>query len=279
MRTAVLGHGQRQQREVGEDVADHDARAAGDVELVLADPAGVELRCDVVGEPEELRARLVRVVRHGERERVPRLRLDVVAHHVLPEGDRESADLPHGPMQGAQVVVIAGEVVRAGLPVGVDDEALGCSEHLHTLAVKAEEQIEVPGHAPEVLLQRRRGRVEGCEDQPVVGADLRSRGESVVFLTHSAECVSPQRCTDELAVAAVGPAVVRAAEVGGVARVGSANLNTPVPASIEQDVDLAGLVAGDDEVVLTDLADDVVTVRRDLRIVGQVHPAATEDLT
>ena len=39
---AVLGHGEGEEREVREDIADEDPGAAGNVQLLGADPAGAE---------------------------------------------------------------------------------------------------------------------------------------------------------------------------------------------------------------------------------------------
>lgn len=96
----------------------------------------------------------------------------MVPHHVLAERDREGADAPHRFVQGAEVVVVAGEVVCTGFPVGIDDETLWRAKHFDTVLVQTEDEVEVPGHAPEVSPQRWGSRVEGREDQAVEGLHL-----------------------------------------------------------------------------------------------------------
>src|ERR671933_438918 len=51
-----------------------------------------------------------------------------------------------------------------------------------------------------------------------------------------------------------------------------------MPTHVEQDVDLPVLVAGDDEAVVDDPAQHVVTGPGDLRLVGQKDPGFREDL-
>jgi len=81
---------------------------------------------------------------------------------------------------------------------------------------------------------------------------------------------------DEPAVVAVGPAVVRAAEVRGVAHLGPADLHAAVQAHVEVRPDLARLVAGDDEGVLQHPADDVVAGPGDLGLVADEDPRVGE---
>jgi hypothetical protein len=78
-------------------------------------------------------------------------------------------------------------------------------------------------------------------------------------------------------VVAVGPGVVRAAEVRGVAQLGPAHLHAAVQAHVEHHPDHAGLVPGHDERVGQDPADHVVTGIGDLGLVRQEHPGPGEE--
>lgn len=58
----------------------------------------------------------------------------------------------------------------------------------------------------------------------------------------------------------------------------AAHLDAAMPARVEQHIDATVLVPDHDEVVLADLAQHVVALGLDLRLVRQENPAASEDV-
>src|SRR5580704_13370619 len=120
-------------------------------------------------------------------------------------------------MQRAEVVVVAGKILRAGFPVRVDHEALRWTEYLDSVLIETEDEVEVPLHSAEIFLERRRGRVQCREDQAMVGFKIRNTEQSVLFLRHAAESVLPKRRAKQVALRVVGPAVIRTSKNIGVA--------------------------------------------------------------
>src|SRR5579883_2906521 len=86
------------------------------------------------------------------------------------------------------------------------------------------------------------------------------------------------RRTDELAVDAEAPAVVRAGKAAGVALVVAANLHAAVRAGVQQHVDRHVRVAREDHALLAHAGDEVVAGVRDLALVTNEQPGAGEDL-
>ncbi len=128
-------------------------------------------------------------------------------------------------------------------------------------------------------MQVRGGLVEGREDHAGVGVDL-GRGDQADALAVqpllTAVGVLVERHASQFAAVGVGPRMVGAAEVGGVAQLRPAHLHAAVQAHVEEHLDRAGFVADDDEGVVHDATHDVVAGIGDLRFVGQEHPRPAE---
>ncbi|MNY43943.1 hypothetical protein D3C86_1789290 [compost metagenome] len=78
-------------------------------------------------------------------------------------------------------------------------------------------------------------------------------------------------------VIAVNPAVVRAFEVTGIALVLMAQFGTTMPTVVEQHVDLAIVITGDDDLVDADTTQHVIALLGNLRDMGHEDPVAGED--
>jgi hypothetical protein len=55
-------------------------------------------------------------------------------------------------MENKQMNMIADEVFRAYLPIGINDPAMGRTRHDHTVG-RAKEQIQIPAHIAKIILQ------------------------------------------------------------------------------------------------------------------------------
>src|SRR6185369_910747 len=82
---------------------------------------------------------------------------------------------------------------------------------------------------------------------------------------------------DEPAVQRVVPAVIAADEVLRVPLLAAAQRVATMATAVEQDIDVAVVVADDDHLILADVVDEVVARLRDLRLVAHEVPATSED--
>ena len=87
----------------------------------------------------------------------------------------EQPDVHHAGVGMRRVVAVAGEVLRADLPVGLDPPALRAAQ-LDARRALAGVKVQVEREVAEVVAQRRSVRVQADEDQPVVGVHRR-RGQ------------------------------------------------------------------------------------------------------
>ena len=197
---------------------------------------------------------------------------------LLGLGFAEQADLDDARVGVRRVVHVAGEVLGADLPVGLDPPALGTAQ-LDAVRALPGVVVQVEREVAEELLQRRHVRVEADEDHPVVDVHRRC-GEKGLVLARvagfAAVGVAVEGQPDQSPVVAVGPPVVRTAEVRGVADLGAAHLHSSVQAHVEQGANLPVLVTHDDERVLQDVPHDVVARCGHLGLVRDEHPAARE---
>src|SRR5713226_9185576 len=89
--------------------------------------------------------------------------------------------------------------------------------------------------------------------------------------------LAEERHADQLAVGAIAPAMVRASEDGGVALVVAAHLHSAMAARIEEDVNLAGAVAAQDDGFLAHPRGGEIAGVGDLALMPDEEPGAGED--
>ena len=185
----------------------------------------------------------------------------------------------HGRVVGPlDVIGVAAEALGGELPVGVEGPLVHAAYDLGAALGAVEEGVEVPGHLAEVVEEGRGFGVEGGEVEAAIVVDLGDGHEAplggvefvVVGLLETGD-------GDELAVGAVGPAVVGADEGGGVAGVGAADAVAAVSTDVEEGVNLAGGVAGDEDGVLAHVGGEEVAGVGYLGLVAEEEPAAGED--
>ncbi|MNF91990.1 hypothetical protein D3C84_746170 [compost metagenome] len=181
-------------------------------------------------------------------------------------------------MRGADVVGVAAEVFRAALPVRLDDEALGLLDDLHAVRMQAEDGVEHPGGGAEVLAQRRHFIGQGGEDEAVQHFHARSAQQAPFLLVERAAVgILQVRGAGPVAVVAIGPAMVGALEGAGVALVVVADFGATVAAVVEHDIDLATVVAGDDDLVETQATEHEVALVGDFGSMGNEDPGSRKD--
>ena len=190
---------------------------------------------------------------------------------------RHDADEPVRGHVGDLRVVPVEEVVDRELPVARDHELLDAGHDLEVAAQHHEVDRE-PRRRPEVVVERRRGRVHRCEDEALVRVELRDLAEPVlgavelvvVQLRHPGDA-------DEAAVEAIGPPVVGAHEDLGVALLGAADRVATMSAGVEEALDAAVLLAHDEHVVAPDRRSKKSPAFGIWRLVAQELPRPAED--
>src|SRR5215813_3678998 len=119
---------------------------------------------------------------------------------------------------------------------------------------------------------------KGGEDQSLVVVELRHRDESPALALESAVIgFLEERDADQRSIVAIGPAVIGTRERGGVAGIGSAQPVAAMAAHVEEGVNLAVRVAHDQDRVLPYVGREEVARLRDLALVAEEEPAASED--
>ena len=181
----------------------------------------------------------------------------------------------HGRSDGLRVehraVVVVHQVFERELPVAVhlDDQLVGDAAVL----LLEEGELVVVGRDP--LLPRHRVVVERDEDPARPGAQ-RHRLEATVFLVPAHRLVHAW-CADQFSFQVVEPAVVRAGELLGVARL-LRNGHAAMSATVHEGVQLARLVARHDERLVDDAESQVVAGLFDFLDPGDRQPVLEEDL-
>ena len=176
------------------------------------------------------------------------------------------------------VVGVAAEALGGQLPVGVQGPFVDAADDFGAALGAVEKGVEIPGHLSEVIEERRSFGVESGEVEAAVVVDLSHGHEAplggvqfvVVGLLEAGD-------SDELAVVAVGPAMVGADEGGGVAGIGAADAVAAVTADVEEGVDFAGGVTGHKDRVFAHVGGEEVAWVRDLGLMAEEEPAAGED--
>ncbi len=177
----------------------------------------------------------------------------------------------------ADVIGVAAEVFRREFPVARHDPFMAADD-LDAALAAIEEGVEIPRGGAEIVRQRRRLGIERGEPQPLVLVELRYRHEAPVLpVKFVVVGLLEIRHAGELAVIAVGPAVIGAGEAGGVASVGAAEPVATVAADVEESTDLAGGVAHHKHWVFGHPGGEKVARQRDLAVMAEEEPAARKD--
>ena len=141
------------------------------------------------------------------------------------------------------------------------------------------QRVQVPGHGAQVVQQWWGTRVEGGEDQALVAVQLGHRDEAPLGLVQLVVVgVLQVGHGGQLPVGAEGPAVVGADEGACVAVIGAAETVAPVAADVQEGVDPALPVAGDEDGVLAHVGGEEVAGVGDLGLVAKEEPAAGKNL-
>ena len=152
------------------------------------------------------------------------------------------------------------------------------ADHLDAALAAVEKGVEIPRHLAEIVEERRRLRVEGGEQQPLVIVELRHRHETPALALQFVVIGLLQiRHADQLAVIAVGPAVIGAAEAGRIAVIGSAQPVAAMPADIEEGAYHSIGAAHYQDGVFTHIGREEIAGFGDLALMAQKEPAAGED--
>jgi len=182
------------------------------------------------------------------------------------------------PLRGVTLGLRAGEILGADLPVRLDAPALR-SPQFQAAGALLGVVVQVEPEVAEEILQRFGGRVHADEQQTVIAREIRCRQQGLAVLGEplvAAIGLPVKRQPGEPAVVAVRPAVVRAAEVGGVAHLRATHLHPAVQAHVEHGPHIALRIAADDEGIVEDPAHHVVAALRDFRFVAHEHPRPAE---
>jgi hypothetical protein len=126
-------------------------------------------------------------------------------------------------------VEVVGEIVGREFPRTLDFPDLRHADELD-LAGTAEDDVHVPAHVAEPVLERRRARVPAAENEAAIAAETRDRYEPELRLVELAVAVvmlAGRR--QQLAVRPVTPTVVGAAEQSQVAAIGPQQAHATVP--------------------------------------------------
>ena len=178
-------------------------------------------------------------------------------------------------------VVAVGAVLRLDLPVAVVGVGRGAAQHLEALGGLVHDRVDHRGGVAQVLLEGQHVRVEGAEQEAAVGVEAGDLGQVVRALLVEVLRVAAVAAVldlEQLAGVLERPPVEGAGEGGAVVRLAPAEHRTAVGARVDDAVQLLLLVTGDDHRGAADVGGEVVAHVGDLRLVGQVHPVALEDV-
>src|SRR4029450_624524 len=177
------------------------------------------------------------------------------------------------------MVAIAAEILGGEFPVAGDYPFVHPSDHFDTPLATIEEGIQIPGHVPEILQERRRCRIEGGKQQPLIAVQLRHRDQAPALLFQlSIVSLFEVWNTHQLPVVTIGPAMIGTGEGSGIARIGPAQPIAPIPANLEKGVDCALAVPHHQDRVLAHRRAEEVPRLGDLAFMAQKQPAAGKDL-
>src|SRR5262249_2225338 len=120
--------------------------------------------------------------------------------------------------------------------------------------------------------------IPGREDQPAIASELRDRNEAELALLQLALAVMVLRpCGCQLAVVAVGPAMVRATQEAGILAVGAADAHAAMSAGVQESTNDAVVVAHENGGINPAWSADHVSGIRNLALVPEEEPPAAEN--
>src|SRR5262249_4157676 len=129
----------------------------------------------------------------------------------------------------------------------------------------------------EVVAQRHRVRIPTPEDQAPVAFEPRHDHKAELRTVEVLRQVAIERRRDQPAVPPIGPPVIRTDEVADGAGTGPAHLRAAMAAAVEKRVYAAVVVANHHARRAAEVPANEIAWCRDLRLVGEEHPAAIED--
>ena len=189
-----------------------------------------------------------------------------VAHVVQP-----------GRMRGDEVIVVDA-VLDQQLPVRLDVVFLHAGDDLHLAGRRLiDHEIDVVLGAGEIGVQVRRVRIEIGEIEILVVLEPRHRHEALALLVEARRIGVVAGNALDRAVGVVGPAVIDAVELPGVALALATHQRAAMAADVEQRADLALPVAAEDHRTAGDAAGAEVARVLHLRGVADIDPALVED--
>ena len=131
---------------------------------------------------------------------------------------------------------------------------------------------------PQVIKQIGRRRIECPEQKASVARDPGNPGQSVVVGVEAGTEGFGKRDSQEPAVVGIHPAVIAAGEPLSRSAGFATHSGSPMAASVEQGMDLAVAVAGEDDGTQPETAGAEVVRLGDLGLVAQIDPGRAEDL-
>ena len=184
------------------------------------------------------------------------------------------------PVHGRHMVAV-GAVFRLQLPVAVEGVGGGAAQHLQALGGLVDGHVDDLGRVTEVILERHDVRVEAAEEEAAVALEASDLDEVVAALGVEllrVAGIARVLHLEQLAGVVEGPAVERAGERGAVVGLAPAQHRAAMAARVDQAVELALLVAGDNDGLATDVGGEVVTHVGNLALMCEVNPVALEDV-
>jgi hypothetical protein len=178
-------------------------------------------------------------------------------------------------------VVPVGAVLGLDLPVPVVGVTGRTPQYLQTLRGLIHDHVDDLGGLPQVLEQCRDVGVEAAEEKTAVAVEpcdpgqvVRTVGVELLRITGVPRVLD----LEQPAVVAEGPPVERARQRGAVVLLAAAQHGAPMAAGIDERVEFALLVPGDDDRLPPDVGREVVADVRDLAFVREVDPVPLEDV-
>ena len=188
------------------------------------------------------------------------------------------ADLDHGSVRGTRVVVVAVELLRGQLPVAAQFPAMRAGQDHHAGLGLVEDQVEIPLHVAEIIVQADGVLVETGEDEPAERLDARHLDQPPLLAFEFAVIGFPElRHADQPTAIVVRPAVVGTRERLGIAAVQATQARPAVPAGVEEDAQPSVRVAQHEHGFFAHGVRHEVARIGQLRVVRDVQPAAAED--
>src|ERR1700733_4954492 len=150
-------------------------------------------------------------------------------------------------MQGQGVKSVSGRLFSGRFPIGSDDESLRRSQDFHSAVRPAEQHVVVPLGISQELLKRGAIDIPGRENQTAVqGYTGLLKPQLLLRYDLAVHAFVRDRGSDEIAVGAKRPAVIGTFVNLRAPAIEGANSHAAMRTDIEQHVDRALSVPGDD---------------------------------